>query len=689
MRKSIYSGLLLSAMVVAMTGCDDNAWNDKLDGFDGDEPITVEKTIEYTLTAADYAAIASNSTNKALAGDVDAAALAAVGTQHCFTEAAPASKYAPAFLASSGFPYFTLSDGSSIKLTYNVAAALPAEVAALSAADQYVISDVEYQRAWDSDENYIEAYTPAVPPTRNIPKALADVFDDAESGTYVIVNYNYSDVEPIFGGVGGGDEPEQFAMSNVIGELTLGASVDINGVVTAKSTNGMIITDLGGSVFMYYGSSFVYDDYQIGDQLVINASVGSYNKGFQLTGSSATVEKVGTQAYTYPAPVVLDGAALDAAITRTDDAIAQYAQITGTVAVNGNNINIIVAGAETAQGGAYYAPDDFKAKLQDGANVTMTGYFIAIAGKRYCNFVVTDVKEASAAAKAPVVPVATTNTNAVYVYNGSAWSVVSGVTVLQPADYVKMGQTYGNLSKEQPAQFLPNYLAEKFPYAQADDEQYVLYKYYDGSATAYKCDQYKCDGLTWTLNNGIATETAQFVRNKGVWNFDPSVTLTLPAGRGQALSTTYYQACVDWVYENIDKPLGSTGLKDGHFYVTSYGNNEYYSGSSAYQGNVDLRAAKALEQYPAGYEGMTDEHIVELMKQRFAYQVLPGALKTLHSDAVPVEGIDVIYTINFGVYTGANATYTIRYKVTAPATFELIDCDWWEGGLPTENLLRD
>ena len=59
--------------------------------------------------------------------------------------------------------------------------------------------------------------------------------------------------------------------------------------------------------------------------------------------------------------------------------------------------------------------------------------------------------------------------------------------------------------------------------------------------------------------------------------YDPNVTITLPVGKGIEISTLYYQACTDWVFENIDKPLGSTGIKSGMFYVTSYGNNEYYT----------------------------------------------------------------------------------------------------------------
>ena len=58
--------LYMSAALLVLAGCDDD-WNeDKLDGFKRPE-VTDIKKIEYTLLDADYKAIATNKTNKALA----------------------------------------------------------------------------------------------------------------------------------------------------------------------------------------------------------------------------------------------------------------------------------------------------------------------------------------------------------------------------------------------------------------------------------------------------------------------------------------------------------------------------------------------------------------------------------------------------------------------------------------------
>ena len=225
---------------------------------------------------------------------------------------------------------------------------------------------------------------------------------------------------------------------------------------------------------------------------------------------------------------------------------------------------------------------------------------------------------------------------------------------------------------------MPTYLAQKYPYAQEGTEINVLYLLYKDSKTAYACDPYVLKNNTWVLNRFVTEETSQFVYTSSGWMYDPNVTITLPAGRNMAISSTYYQACVDWVYNNICVPLGDTSIKSGKFYVTSYGNNEYYCGTSAYQNNIDLRPDKAREQYPAGYTGMSDEEIVALEKSRFLNEVMPGALSTLHPDAKPIEGLEVLFTVNFSVYTGTTTEYTAVFKVVGQGKFEPVSCTWDE-----------
>lgn len=676
--------LLFAGCALALSACDENTWNDHLDGFkeanDANVPEVV-KALEYTLTDADYATIAGLSANKSIASAAGVSSqLAALANNRYFTPEIPASDYIPAFLATAN-SFFVLDNGSSVKMTYNVGNGLPQAALDAPSATSYLLTEDDYKEVWGSDENYISAFAPSVPAGRNIPKILRNALPDAEEGEYTIVTYSVSEQEPVFADVSG----SEFELSSTIADAERGADIAINGIITGVTTNGYVVTDASGSIFVYVGNSFELDSHPVGSQVTIAGSVSSYNYGLQISGSSMEETIVGSQEVTYPAPIVYTGAELDTEVAdRVADGsnyLASYVEVKGTVKISGNNINIIIPGAETAQASAYYATDAVKGQLTDGAEVDIHGWWIAIAGKRYCSIVMTSVDATPATASAPVAPTAaavqvpTVQKYALYRFDGTAWAVASEFAVVQPADYTAMGQTYGNITE--PDLYLPTFLSTTFPYALEGDTKIVFFKLYKDGKTSNTCAYYHYTDGKWSLYNGAEVETAQFVKNGGKWLYDPNVTINLPSGRGQTFSAVYYQACVDWVFENICVPLGDDNIKSGKFYVTSYGNNEYYSGTSAYQNNVDLRAGSARAQYSAGWENYTDEQIVATMKNRFTHEVLPAVLSNLNSEATPIEGLDVIYTVNFAAYDGTTTTtYAVRYKVTAPATFEFIDCTW-------------
>lgn len=673
MIRNINKFLLVSGCVLLFSGCDDNSWNDKLPGFEEPRPSDVQK-IDYILTANDYKTLADNSQNKSLAGTDNAKALSAVGTQCYFTGVITAEQYIPALLNDPKFPFFALSNGSAINVTYRTAAAMPEEVTDIAVATKYTVTEADYQTVWGSEEDYTMSFAPSHTAARSIPGILKTALPDAVAGDYAIVNYNTSTTNPVFDKT---PEEPNFELSNVLGSLTKGSDIEINGYVTAVSTQGPIVTDGAGSVFVYQPTN--NNDLKIGDQLTISSTVDSYFYGFQIKrGSSPEVK--GNQTVTYPTAKTWTGAEIDAFVT---DAMASgatpitpvYSKFTGKVIVSGSYINIELDGT-TVQVSPYGASRTLKAMLTDGSTVTFEGYVMAIASKgKYLNTIITKVGDSQISTLAVARPISraavsvpSVNENAVYKFDGSAWTVAPSTSILSHADYQAMGQTHDNLSGTTPATVLPKYLAQKYPYADTDETVYVAYYYYNGTATVTRCDQYTYDGSQWILFDGIVTETAQFVRNKGIWSYDPSLLIDLPYGKGQAASTLYFQTCVDWVKDNVP---------DGSAYISSYGNNEYYCGTSAYQGNVDLRPGAAKDAY-AGYASMTDEEVVALEKKRFETEVMPGALAILHPDIKPVDGIDVTVTINFYFYNADRKTLpaTIIYNVTGQAQFEFVSCTW-------------
>ena len=669
MKKNILNTLLVGACLLTVTSCDLNDWNDGLDGFEGDKTPVDVQTIEYTLSDADYANIAANKTNIALAGEEHAGALKAVGTKHFFTEEITPQQYVPAYFKDTKFPYFTLDEGSAVKLTYNMATEMPEIISRIEAASTFELDETDYQQVWESEEKYVNSFTPSKKAESFMNSILKNRYDDAVEGAIAYVTYNQSEQEPVFGGAGEPDVPA-FEMSSVLGSLTLNSEVKITGVVAAACARGFIVADNAGAVLVYFGAEYDQSLYKIGDQVKITGIVGAYNKGFQLNGTEATITVEGNMEYSYPEPFNFTGAELDKAVARTEDASCIFGQFTGTVKA-GNFINVIVDGAETAQGSIYQATAEQKAMFEalNGKTALVKGYFMSISGGRYANFVPVSVKEqgtVGASLKAVAMPEIPMNEmNDVYEFDGNNWKQVNHSTTLDKADYDEMGQKFGNLSK--PELYLPNYLKKTFPYAQKDHSFFVVYKYYANKETSIRCDKYVYDGAEWAQDLGIVEETAQFVNKKNVWVYDPSVVITLPSKSD--IAKKYYQACVDWVAANV---------KDGKNYINAkYGNNEYYCGTNAYQGNIDIRPEKAVEQYPEGYEGMSDDEILALMKKRFETEVMPGALAMLHPDAAPVEGIDVIFTINFETYFGTGrGNETIKFKVVAPATFEFVECTW-------------
>lgn len=270
----------------------------------------------------------------------------------------------------------------------------------------------------------------------------------------------------------------------------------------------------------------------------------------------------------------------------------------------------------------------------------------------------------------------TENRLAMYTYNGTAWVAKEKVTVVNPADYDAMGEpgVRDNFSSSiDPQNYLPQFLGLKYPYAQAGDTVAVVYNYYNGDATVLKADEYVFTAGAWTYNTQpVTVVTEQYALAENGWVFSPDVTITLVPGRN-AETNHYFQKLTDWVWENIDQKEGVT--EKGKGYVTSYGNNDYYYGGSAYQNNFDFRPSAWKAQNEKAYGEMPDEDLTALMWER-----LPEALLHMLECAYPdvqLEDVPVTYVLKFGIYgiEGSSATkyYTARYKLTGKGEFTYVE----------------
>lgn len=180
----------------------------------------------------------------------------------------------------------------------------------------------------------------------------------------------------------------EFAMTDVITTASVGANLTVGGIVTGICTRGLIVTDNSGSILVYSGS-FPYSDYKIGDQVTFSGEVTEYNKGLQFSADAITIEKWGNVAYTYPEPGSYDWTV---ASGRTQSAVAMYVEMEGALSISGNYYNVDL-GLEGVQGSLYYATDEIKAKMANGQDLKLKGYFIGVSGSttKYINLLVTEV----------------------------------------------------------------------------------------------------------------------------------------------------------------------------------------------------------------------------------------------------------------------------------------------------------
>ena len=234
-----------------------------------------------------------------------------------------------------------------------------------------------------------------------------------------------------------------------------------------------------------------------------------------------------------------------------------------------------------------------------------------------------------------------------YSFDGNEWSPIEGVYVLSDDDYDSMGDpgAYNNFSSSAPpSDYLPAFLKIKFPYAQSGDVKVIVYKYYSGSTNTY-AKEYHYDGTDWTEYDAIEEVTNQFIHNGEGWVFDPTETYTM--------GSSDFQLIVDYVEATF-----------GESYIDSYGTQEFYYGAGSYYNNFDTRSGKWNDQEFDSWEEAVEEALATVLLP----EIFPNA-------TILVNGVDMFYVVVYDTYSGADATYSMRFKVTteSPLAFELVD----------------
>ena len=119
-----------------------------------------------------------------------------------------------------------------------------------------------------------------------------------------------------------------------------------------------------------------------------------------------------------------------------------------------------------------------------------------------------------------------------FTYDGGSWEEVDDVYYLSVSDYDSMGEEFGqpgrfnNFSSSTPADsYIPTFLNIKYPYAQEEDEIFVIYKYFSSSAgaTQTRGNLYMFENGEWMARQSVQDRSLQFGYDDGQWIPDNTV----------------------------------------------------------------------------------------------------------------------------------------------------------------------
>ncbi len=620
-----YNILALSLFGAIATACDpmDEIYNN-LDA----QGTVVSKTMEeYVLTEADYASI-STAAGKVATTDEEKALAKAVKTDLALNEFATADKFVPSIIANL-LPSW--GKGSSVGVTYNYQNSPADYVIEYRTATSTSLTNNVYASIW-GDGSPIKFLTPAHSPETVIPAFLLEQYAEAADGDLVLVDYKYDSKEPEYSGkeylkqdfetgITSGDELVIANWKNIdltsskkwisktysgnsyaeISAYKATTDVDswlISPAVTIDSESASITFDI---VFGHYkGDCF--------DILVSD----SYNGGDEIDPSKWTSLK---NMFTFPEPLTSGYTAM------TNVGKASLASYKGKT--------------------VYFA-------FQYSGNPTDKTTTVQIDNFSVSSSVLSPTNEKPC--------------SALYKFNGTKWNLNSdaSLVVIAPEDYDAMGSEtgkYDNFSNTaEPADYLPKFLAQKFPYAQEGESKAVMYKYYDTSkVTSIKVDEYILTSGVWVLNNNIETKTKiNFVCGTNGWMFDPTVT--------KSLVSTDYLILENWVKSN----------KDAGYMDQKYGNSEYWFGGSSYYQNFNIQLSKRRSNDPDNKIPADDTAAKEYLLS-MVVEGIEMILANLYASApAQMGGVDCYYNITAKIYDGLETIpYMYRFKGKGNGEFVL------------------
>ena len=458
--------LFFFASLLVLASCENFYIDKNLGGSDYD-PTDV-RTIDYTLTDADYNSIVSNKDNIALAlaecpvdtltgAIADSSAYYAflrIGEELAFNKLAPADLYVPAFLAAK-FPQ--LSKGSLFNITYKNSEGAPEYLKTFAATTKYTLSTADYETIWGEGKGGIYYLTPATM------TGLTSVLpSEAEEGAILAVVYDYKDTEPSFGGGNSDDTPKGFfdGTPESRGFYTTSeaiAAVDAGQIVKDDSIK------VGGIISRWFKKSSKFDTYHSVSFFVMDPVTGQEHE-FEFY-NCYTLDKDSFETFEF-----------------TDEL---------------NAICIDRAGREFHLGDTVVGAGKYT--IYNGTHELNTNCYL------------TEWRPVSKTSAAPKKAAAAANgkKTVLYQYNNGKWTAYkndAATVVALPEDvYSAVGYTY---LLEKNKNILTTFLAQEYPYAQTGQAYTVVYV--STKEGVYNAIEFVYDGATFVENLGVSYATTTF-----------------------------------------------------------------------------------------------------------------------------------------------------------------------------------
>ncbi|MBU2886052.1 DUF5017 domain-containing protein [Gilvimarinus agarilyticus] len=477
--KNIYK-IFVFLISIACFSCDpmEDTYNEL--GIEEGE-LVLEKTVAYTLDDSDYEYFESKPDKDSL-----------VATNLLFEDIEQAGRLIPEILASE-FVY--LAKGSVAEVTFEVEGG-QSEVSSYTGAETLWIGSEELEVV--SEEAAVAGFlSPAYDLDESLVSILENEVQDPSEGDVYAVSYSYAGQDPIV-------DLDAAGLNTIYSE---GFADNIDAFNAISLLNDDLVweynTFFNGCAIMsaYSGSTQEVNDWLISPAIDLSG----------VTGSELQFHQVINYLGTGIDPASVLGVKISTDFDGADVASATWTDLVVDVWPAGNSWSEEVW--STIDISTYDESTVYVAFVYDNTTVLDDP-----------SWEVGEVLvEGTTSATVEVVeePVSYTS---YYTYSGGSWSLNEGVYSLTSVDYNSMGEASGQPGRydnfdsgTHPDNYLPTYLASKYPYAQDMDEIIIMYKYYSGS-TNVRGDYYIYQDGAWgrieeSLKFGLVDE----------WVVDPTI----------------------------------------------------------------------------------------------------------------------------------------------------------------------